>query len=162
MPVTNTTDTKQPQSQSRAAVYEQGNHGKSMPSVPVLQHKEEGQATDLQVTQLKRKRNDEEAPAQLKSQSSAVQRVVDMGIPNHTRIIIDDKDASDFGDKGTIIRNSRNVDNCKVVEFDNEPGEFYRGVSPRNERDSAGGICRQSGYHHEYKSFRSRATDCGF
>lgn len=80
------------------------------------------------VVQRKRKRQpDDEETTQAKG--LAVQRVVtDEEIGK--RIIIDDPRADDFGDTGTLIRKSRNVHGCLVVEFDNERGVQYR-VWPR-------------------------------
>lgn len=76
------------------------------------------------VIQRKRKRKaDDEDTTQDKGVS--VQRIVredDIG----KKIIIDDPRASDFGDTGKLIRKSRNVHGCLVVEFDNEPGVQYR------------------------------------
>lgn len=80
------------------------------------------------VIQRKRKRKaDDESATQDKGVS--VQRIVKEGDIGK-KIIIDDPRASDFGDTGRLIRKSRNVHGCLVVEFDNEPGVQYR-VWPR-------------------------------
>lgn len=59
-------------------------------------------------------------------QQGIVQRAVKQAIPDGTRIIIDGLGAQDFGDTGRIIRDSQTGPGCKVVEFDNERGKFYR------------------------------------
>lgn len=77
--------------------------------------------------QLKRNRKDDESQtSQMKAESSVIQRVVADDIAANTPIIIDNPQASDFGDKGIVKRHSRVVQNCQAVEFHNEKGTEYR------------------------------------
>jgi hypothetical protein len=77
--------------------------------------------------QLKRNRKDEEAKTtQQKSASMVLQRVVADNIASNTPIVIDNPQASDFGDTGIVKRHSSMVQNCQAIEFDNERGVEYR------------------------------------
>lgn len=58
-------------------------------------------------------------------QPGIVQRVVKATVPNGTRIVIENVNASDLGDVGTIIRDSQ-VPGYKAVRFDNERDKLYR------------------------------------
>lgn len=76
------------------------------------------------VLQRKRKRqtDDDETAQAKKNTLQRVATVKDIG----KRVVIDNPDASDFGDTGKLVRKSRNVRDCLVVEFDNERGVEYR------------------------------------
>lgn len=80
------------------------------------------------VVQRKHERKPEEesgAPAQKFAADRPVQRAVKANIPNDSRIIIDNFNATDFRSPGRIVRDSQ-VQGFKVVEFDDDPGVGYR------------------------------------
>lgn len=80
----------------------------------------------VQFAHPRRKDGDKEQQVQRKAVSGVIQRVVADDVAANTQIIIDNPQASDFGDTGIVKRHSSVVAECQAVEFDNEKGTEYR------------------------------------